>query len=103
MKIDILGNRLLVEKVVEDNNSSSGIFLGEAKTRENLGRITIIGDEVSDKIFEVGKLVIYEKGRGTEIQTDSGEQYIIETKDVYGVITEEEIVSENAKWITSEI
>lgn len=97
MKIDILGNRLLVEKVVEDNNSSSGIFLGEAKTRENLGRISIIGDEVSDKIFEVGKLVIYEKGRGTEIQTDFGEQYIIETKDVYGVIIEEEIVSENSK------
>jgi len=94
MKIDILGDRLLVEKILEDNTTSSGIILLEAKVRENLGKIVLVGDGVMDDIFQVGKVIIYEKHKGTEIQTDDGEQYIIETKNVYGVITEE-VISTN--------
>ena len=95
MKIEILGERLLVEKVLEENDTTkSGIIIVAQKVRENLGRIVLVGSGVEDDIFQVGKLIIYEKHKGTEIQTDDGEQYIIETQDVYGVIIEEETVSE---------
>jgi chaperonin GroES len=95
MKIQPLGDRVLVEPVKEGEQKKGGIIIPDsAKEKPTEGKIIAIGtgkiDEKGNKIafnVKVGDKVLMPKYGGTEVKFDGHEYQIMREEDILGVIT----------------
>ncbi len=94
MKIRPLQDRILVQRVEEDEKSKGGIIIPDtAKEKPQEGKVIAAG---KGKVSEDGKLrpldvkkgdrILFSKYAGTEVNIESEEHLIIREDDVLGVI-----------------
>lgn len=88
-KIQPLGKNILVEIVVQEKVTDSGIVLPDTASEEKPqeGKVVAVGD--SEKINENIKkdsLVIFAKYSGTEIEIDKKEYLILKSEDILAVV-----------------
>ncbi len=94
MKVRPLHDRILVERVEEEEKTKSGIFIPDsAKEKPQKGKVIAVG---SGKINEKGERVkmdvkegdqiLFEKYAGNEIKVDDKELMIMREEDVLAVI-----------------
>jgi chaperonin GroES len=94
MKIRPLHDRIIVERLEEEEKTKSGIVIPDtAKEKPQKGKVMSVGDgkvnEKGEKIkMEVksGDLILFEKYAGNEIKVDGKELLIMKEEDVLGVI-----------------
>ena len=93
----VLGHRLLVRRMEEQEKTSSGIlFVPEvAKQRNTVGTVVGLGTgkycksgEVVPHDVKVGDVVIYGKFKGDDVVSSGEELLIIDEDDILGVYEE---------------
>lgn len=95
MKIQPLGERVLVEPLKEEETTKGGIIIPDtAKEKPQQGKVIAIGtgklDDNGKKIpFNVkeGDTVLMPKYGGTEVKIDDKEYQIMREDDILGVIS----------------
>ena len=94
MKIQPLGDRILIKPLEAEGKTKGGIILPDtAKEKPQEGEVVAVG---KGKLLENGKLrslevkvgdkILYAKYSGTEIDLDDGEHLIVREEDVLAVI-----------------
>ncbi len=94
MKIRPLHDRLLIERIDEDDKTKGGIIIPDtAKEKPMQGKVVAVG---TGKVSEDGKVtpldvkkgdkVLFGKYAGTEIQLDGNEHLIIREDDVFAIL-----------------
>jgi chaperonin GroES len=94
MKIRPLGDRILVNRIKEEDKTKGGIIIPDtAKEKPQEGKVVAVGKE---KISETGTLVapdvkagdriLFGKYSGSEIKLDSEEHLIMREDDILGVL-----------------
>lgn len=85
MNFQPLGDRVLVQAVVEENTTASGIIIPDnAKEKPNRAEVKAVGDFV--KSINVGDTIVYGKYAGTELALDGVDYMVLEVKDIIGII-----------------
>ncbi len=94
MKIQPLGDRVLVEPVKEEEQKKGGIIIPDtAKEKPQQGKVIAVGtgkiDEKGNKIpFHVkkGDKVLMPKYGGTEVKMNDKEYQIMREEDILGIL-----------------
>ena len=94
MKIQPLGDRVLVEPLKEDEVTKGGIIIPDtAKEKPTQGKVIAIGtgklDDAGKKIafnVKVGDRVLMPKYGGTEVKVDGKEYQIVREEDILGIL-----------------
>ncbi len=94
MKIQPLGDRVLVQPLEDDEETKGGIIIPDtAKEKPQQGKVVAVGtgklDEDGKKIpFNVkkGDRILMPKYGGTEIKVDGKEYQILREDDILGII-----------------
>ena len=82
--IKVIGNRLLIEEIVEDIKSESGIILGETKTSANrVGKVISIGNLVEE--IKINDKVMFDGYKVAPLNLDGKTYIIMEESNVIGV------------------
>jgi len=89
-----LGDRVLVEPMIAEEVTKSGIFLPDsAKEKPAEGKVVALGTGRTDKdgkkiAFEVkiGDKVLYGKYAGDEIKIDNKEYKILKEEEILGIL-----------------
>ena len=82
--IKMLGKRVLVEELVEDIKSESGIILGDTKTFANrVGKVISIGNLVEE--IKVNDKVMFNNHRVAPLDFDGKTYLTMEENNVIGV------------------
>jgi len=85
MKIEPMGERILIRILEQADQTSSGIFLPEtAKEKPQEGEVVALGPEVDEDEVPLrpGDIVMYPKYTGTEIKIDDKTHLIMDASDV---------------------
>lgn len=90
-------DRVLLEKVEEENVTSSGILVSEKpKELPSTGRVIAVGPgklddngNLVEMIVKENDVVIYKQYAGTTVESDSKEYVIVEIKDVLAIVEED--------------
>ncbi|HEY6779599.1 MAG TPA: co-chaperone GroES [Thermoleophilaceae bacterium] len=91
MKLQPLGDRLIVKAIEEEETTASGIVLPEtAKEKPQRGKVLAVGDGKWDEDGEKripldvskGDEVLYSKYGGTEIQVEGDDLLVLRESDV---------------------
>ncbi len=94
MKIRPLQDRILVERIDEEETSKGGIIVPDtAKEKSQEGKVVAVG---KGKVLENGKIqkldvkkgdrVLFSKYAGTEITLEGEERLILREDDVLGIV-----------------
>lgn len=82
--IKMLGTRVLIEEVIEDIKSESGIILGETKTSaQRIGKVISIGHSVEG--IKISDKVMFDGHRVAPLNLDGKTYLITEESNVIGV------------------
>lgn len=96
IKLQPLGDRLIVRAIEEEQTTASGLVLPDtAKEKPQKGEVLAAGqgrwdDEGENRIpldVKVGDQVLYSKYGGTEIKVDGEELLVLRESDVLAVVT----------------
>ncbi|MBF6618707.1 MAG: co-chaperone GroES [Patulibacter sp.] len=96
IKLQPLGDRLIVRAIDEEQTTASGLVLPDtAKEKPQKGEVLAAGegrwDEDGDKRIpldvQVGDQVLYSKYGGTEIKVDGEELLVLRESDVLAKVT----------------
>ena len=89
MKLEPIGDRVVIKPQNKEDKTDSGIFLpGKDKEKTVFAEVISVGNGKSDVKMEVleGDKIIYSKYSGTEVEID-GETYIIlQQSDILAVV-----------------
>ena len=91
MKIKPLGNRILAEKIEEEERKSpGGIVLPESAKSDKVVRAKILALGTNKK-FEVkkGDEIIVSSFAGTEFEVDEGKLLLVKASDILAVVKKE--------------
>ena len=96
MKIKPLGDRLVVERIEQDEKTAGGIIIPDtAKEKPKQGKVLAVGpgakDENGKRIpmdVEAGDIVLFTQWAGSEIKMDGKEYLVLKESDVIGIIEE---------------
>ena len=94
MKIRPLQDRILVQRIEEEETTKGGIIIPDsAKEKPQEGRVVAVGngkilDDGSTQPLDVNKgdRLLFGKYSGTEVNLDGGEHLIIREDDVLGIL-----------------
>jgi len=89
MNFKPLGDRLLVQKIEEEQKTASGIYIPDNAKEKSLEAIVKeISSEISEKgLVQVGdKVVIKNSFTGTTIKLDGIEYVVLESEDILGIM-----------------
>lgn len=90
MRIEPLGERVLVKVIEEELRTASGILLPEtAKEKPQRGEVVAVGDAEEIPV-QVGDQILYAKYSGTEIRLDGVDYLILEASDILARVREED-------------
>ena len=82
--IKVLGSRVLIEEIVEDIKSESGIILGDSKaSAQKIGRVISIGNLVQE--VSLGDKVMFDGHRVAPLDFEGKIYLIMEENNVIGV------------------
>ena len=82
--IKVLGNRVLIEELVEDVKSESGIILGTTeKSPQRVGTVISVGDSVQE--IKVNDKVMFDSYKSFSIDLDGNTYLIMEENNIIGV------------------
>ena len=82
--IKMLGTRVLIEEVIEDIKSESGIILGDSKaSAQRIGKVISVGDSVQE--IGLGVKVMFDGYRVAPLNLDGKTYIIMEENNVIGV------------------
>ncbi len=89
-----LHDRLIVERLEEDEKTKGGIIIPDAaKEKQQRGKVISVGkgkiqDDGSVRVLDVkaGDIVLFGKYSGTEVKIDNEDKLIIREEDVLAVI-----------------
>ena len=82
--IKMLGTRVLIEEVIEDIKSESGIILGNTeKSPQRVGKVISVGHSVEE--IKVNNKVMFEWHRVAPLNLDGKTYLIMEESNVIGV------------------
>lgn len=96
IKLQPLGDRLIVRAIDEEQTTASGLVLPDtAKEKPQKGEVLAVGagrwdDEGENRIpldVKVGDEVLYSKYGGTEIKVDGEELLVLRESDVLAIVT----------------
>jgi chaperonin GroES len=95
MNIKPLGDRLVIERIEQDEKTAGGIIIPEtAKEKPKQGRVLAVGpgakDESGKRIpvdVEEGDIVLFTQWAGNEIKIDGKEYLVLKESDVIGIVT----------------
>lgn len=86
MKINPLGERVLIKTIAGESKSAGGLFIpqtAQEKTQE--GIVLAVGD--NDKIkVSVNDRIMYDKYAGTKLEIGGEEQIILKMSDILAII-----------------
>ena len=85
MKIEPMGERILIKILQQADQTSSGIYLPEtAKEKPQEGEVVALGPDVDEDEtpLNAGDIVMFPKYSGTEVKIDNEDHLIIEAGDV---------------------
>ncbi len=94
MKVRPLGDRILVQRIMEEEKSKGGIIIPDtAKEKPQEGKVVAVG---KGRTLEDGTLVplevkpgdkiLFAKYGGTEVKIDGEEHIILKEEDVLGIL-----------------
>ena len=89
MKIRPLHDRILVQRLEEEQKSKGGIIIPDtAKEKPQKGVIVAVGNGKKDEpmTVKVGDIVLYGKYAGTEISIEGDDYLIMKESDIYAVV-----------------
>ncbi|MEZ4266291.1 MAG: co-chaperone GroES [Myxococcota bacterium] len=94
MKIRPLQDRVLVQRVEEEERSRGGIIIPDtAKEKPVKGRVVAAGNgkilkngELRPLTVKSGDVVLFSKYAGTEVKLDGEEHLIMREEDILGII-----------------
>ena len=89
-----LHDRIIVERLVEDEKTSSGIIIPDtAKEKPQKGKVVAVGKgkvaengQVRALELKAGDIVLFGKYSGTEVKIDNQERLIMREDDVLAVL-----------------
>ena len=82
--IKVIGNRVLIEEIVEDIKSSGGIILGDTKNSANrVGKVISVGHMVEE--IKVNDKVMFDVHRVAPLDFEGNTYLIMEENNVIGV------------------
>ena len=90
MKFQPLGERVLVERLEEENKTSSGIIIPDnAKEKPLMGVVKAVSHKISEgcKCVKEGDVIAFGKYKGTEIVLDGVEYMVLELEDILGIVS----------------
>ncbi len=93
MKIQPLGDRVVIKNVEAEETTKSGIVLpGTAKEKPQVAEVIAVGPGGNVEGKEItmhvkpGQRVIYSKYAGTEVKLDEDELIIVRQSDILGIV-----------------
>lgn len=89
MKIQPLGERVLIEPMAAETTTASGIIIPDtAKEKPSKGTVIATGKTAEGKDLEVkiGDTVLYGKFAGTEVELEDKNFLIMEQADILAII-----------------
>ncbi|MBR3517675.1 MAG: co-chaperone GroES [Lachnospiraceae bacterium] len=89
MKLVPLGDRVVLEQLVAEETTKSGIVLpGQNKEKPQQAKVIAVGPGTEEVKMEVkkGDEVIYSKYSGTEVKIEDKEYIIVKQNDILAVI-----------------
>ena len=87
MSFKPLGNRVLIEREEQTNQTASGLYIPDsAKEKPLNGKVIAVGKEAIEAGISEGDTVVFGKFGGTEITIDGTEYLIMSSDDIYGVM-----------------
>ena len=94
MNFKPLHDRVLVERLEEENKTKSGIIIPDtAKEKPMEGKVVAIGSGIKDDKgnvspldVKVGNKILFAKWGGTEVKLDGKEYLIMKESDILGII-----------------
>ena len=95
IKLDILGDRLLVEVEAAKKVTESGIILADGSvSKSQIGTVVAVGDgrithdgNIIPMVVEPDDNILFDKFAGTVIVVDDEELLLLNEYDVIGIIT----------------
>ncbi|MEO1938380.1 MAG: co-chaperone GroES [Sulfurimonas sp.] len=85
MNFKPLGDRVLVERMEEENTTASGIIIPDnAKEKPSRAKVLAVGSEVED--VKVDDVVVFGKYAGTDLVLEGKDYLVLDTSDILGVI-----------------
>jgi chaperonin GroES len=96
MNIKPLGDRLVVERIEQEDKTVGGIIIPDsAKEKPKKGKVLAVGpgakDENGKRIpvdVQAGDIVLFTQWAGNEIKMDGKEYLVLKETDVIGIIEE---------------
>ncbi|MGE0754550.1 MAG: co-chaperone GroES [Alphaproteobacteria bacterium] len=94
MNIKPLGDRIVVERLDEENKTAGGIIIPDnAKEKPKQGKVLAVGPGAKDENgkrapmdVKVGDTILFTQWAGNEIKLDGKEYLVMKESDVIGVI-----------------
>jgi chaperonin GroES len=87
MSFTPLGNRVLIEREEQTNQTASGLYIPDsAKEKPLEGKVIAVGKDAIVAGINEGNTVVFPKYGGTEITVDGTEYLIMSSDDIFGVI-----------------
>ena len=94
MKLEPLGDRIVLKQLVAEETTKSGIVLpGQNKEKPQQAEVVAVGPggmvdgkEIKMEV-KVGDQVIYSKYAGTEVKLDEEEYIIVKQNDVLAIVS----------------
>jgi chaperonin GroES len=96
MKIRPLGDRLVVERIEQEEKTTGGIIIPDtAKEKPKQAKVIAVGpgakDENGKRIemdVDVGDIVLFTQWAGSDIKIDGKEYLVLKESDVIGIVEE---------------
>lgn len=92
MKINPIGERIVIHKLEKEETTASGIVLpSSAQEQPQYAEVVAISDKISGQdeykdAVKIGDRVIYSKYAGTDVKLDGEEYIVIKIEDVLAVV-----------------
>ena len=87
MSFQPLGNRVLIQKEEQTNQTASGLYIPDsAKEKPFEGKVIAVGKDAIEAGLNQGDIVLFSKYGGVEVTIDSKEYLIMSSDDILGVM-----------------
>ncbi len=92
MKLNPIGERLVIKKLEKEETTASGIILpSSAQEQPQYAEVVAVSDQVtnSDEIkneIKVGDRVIYSKYAGTDVSLEGDDYIVIKLEDILAIV-----------------
>ncbi len=87
MSFTPLGNRVLIQREEQTNQTASGLYIPDsAKEKPLNGKVIAVGKEAIEAGINEGDTVVFPKYGGTELTIEGTEYLIMSSDDILGVM-----------------